>query len=90
MGKKRYNKPSPIREVYPDLTTELTPELHQASDNTFVVYQIKNGYLLNPHTQHTVGYRSLVYCKDIQDLTDQILSTQAQLRLNLQPAKTTY
>ena len=73
----------PMQEISPSV-------IEHSAEAMFVVYKIQNGYLLQPNMRHTVGLSSLVYCTDIQDLTNQILSTQAQMRLNLQPAKATY
>jgi hypothetical protein len=79
MGKK--NTPSPSREIYPAY-----PDVIGSSANAaFTVYEIQNGYLLRPEVQ--AGPQGLVFCKDIQDLTEQILSSQAQLRLGLSSAK---
>lgn len=80
MGKK--NIPSPSREIYPAY-----PDVIGSSANAaFTVYEIQNGYLLRPEVRET-GPQGLVFCKDIQDLTEQILSSQAQLRLGLSSAK---
>jgi len=67
---------SQVREIPPSF-------IEHSAEAMFVVYQIQNGYLLQPNIRHSVGLGSLVYCTDIQDLTNQILSTQAQMRLNL-------
>jgi hypothetical protein len=90
MGKKQYANPMPIEQHYPAANREIGHALDTGCQAAFMVYQIQNGYLLYPQVRHSVSQPPLVYCKDIQDLTDQILSTQAQLRLNLQPAKTTF
>lgn len=80
MGKK--NIPLTSREIYPAY-----PDVIGSSAGVvFTVYEIQNGYLLRPEVRET-GPQGLVFCKDIQDLTEQILSSQAQLRLGLSSAK---
>lgn len=80
MGKN--NKQRTTQEIYPAY-----PDMIDSSANSaFTVYEIQNGYLLRP-TIREAGPQGLVFCKDIQDLTEQILSSQAQLRLGLTSAK---
>lgn len=80
MGKNR--RPMPVQEVYPSY-----PDVVGSSANAaFTVYEIQNGYLLRPEVRE-IGPQGLVFCKDIQDLTEQILSAKAQMRLGLSSAK---
>lgn len=81
MSKK--NRSMPVQEVY---TTLHSDEIGSNANAVFAVYEIQNGYLLKPTVRET-GPQGLVFCKDIQDLTEQILSSQAQMRLGLSSAK---
>lgn len=81
MGKN--HRPMPSQEIYPAYPDVVGSNASAA----FTVYEIRNGYLLRSEVRET-GPQGLVFCKDIQDLTEQILSTQAQMRLGLTSAKT--
>jgi hypothetical protein len=83
MSKKK-NWKSPQIQPYPS-TNSITPDdsmnPYYTSRAVFMVYEIQNGYLLRPDTRDEASSK-LIYCKSIPELTEQILSAQAQMRLN--------
>lgn len=81
MGKKNRAMPTPLME-HPQAESVV-----RYAPTSFVVYEIQNGYLLSVDCRLDAAPIKLIYCKDIQDLTQQILSSQAQLRLGLSSAK---
>ena len=56
--------------------------IEHGSRASFTVYAIQNGYLMRCEPQVAAPH-GLVFCEDIQDLCEQILSSEAQMRLNL-------
>jgi hypothetical protein len=86
MGKKQKWASSQVTQAYPggiypaDVIDKFNP--NHCARAAFIVYEIQNGYLLRTEVLDESPSK-MVYCKDIQELSEQILTSQAQMRLNL-------
>jgi hypothetical protein len=86
MGKKQKWASPQVNQAYPggvyatDVIDKFNP--NHCARAAFIVYEIQNGYLLRTEVLDESPSK-MVYCKDIQELSEQILTSQAQMRLNL-------
>ena len=86
MGKKKNWAAPQVNQAYPsgvyatDVIDKFNP--NHCARAAFIVYEIQNGYLLRAEVLDESPYK-MIYCKSIQELSEQILTSQAQMRLNL-------